>query len=404
MRVLHVTPYFAPAFVYGGPPRSILGLCKALRKAGISAEVFTTTANGNIDLEPSGVQGSRYESVPVHYFRRTFPKQFFQSSALTAALSKVVREYDLVHLHGLWNFTVWAAANQARKRGVPYITSTRGMLDAGSMAHKPWRKKLAYEILERNNLNEAALLHATSDAEADVLKSYGLGEKAFVLSNGVDVPDESVLSPVQFRKQLQVGENTKLIVFLGRIHPIKRLDLLAEAFAQVRKTLPTAQLIIAGPNENNYRQQLEPYFAPIQESVHWLGEVGHEEKFSLLRAADALVMCSDSESFGVSVVEGMAAGLPVVVTHTCPWEEIETARCGYWVAHARQPIADALIRVLTNPSEAKAMGERGKSLVEARYRWDTIASKMVDYYTHAIKMARYEIKAEVNTVDSRQNI
>lgn len=385
MRVLHISPYFAPAFVYGGPPRSILGLCKALRKIGVDASVFTTTANGTSDLAPSAAQWDIYESVPVHYFSRTFPKRFFRASTLAATLPRVIDDYDLLHVHGVWNYTNWNASLQARNLGKPYIISTRGMLDAGSMTHKSWRKRVAYTLLERDNLNAASFLHASSQAEAEAIARYALETKVFVLANGIEVPDESLLPPLSFRKRFNLEGGESLIVFLGRIHPTKRLDLVSAAFAQVLKTIPTARLVIAGPNENNFRQHLAPYFNSIERSVHWLGEVGQEEKWSLLREADALVMCSDSESFGLSVIEALSAGVPVVVTRTCPWAELETEGCGYWVPQEAFAIADALTKILTNQPAAKIMGERGKALSTAKYRWEGIAKQMAEYYLQSLQ-------------------
>ncbi len=384
MRVLHVTPYFAPAFNYGGPPRSILGLCKALLKAGVNIEVFTTTANGISDLPASFEGAVNYEGVSVRYFPRTFPKPFFGVAGLTENLTSVLERYDLLHIHGLWNLPAWIASWRARRIGLPYVVSPRGMLEPGAMAHHSWRKRFAYKMLERRNLDGSAFLHATSLAEGETLKSYGFDSEIVVLPNGVDFENEDSLPRGIFRREHGLDEDSKLVVFLGRIHPIKRLDILAGAFYQVQEVVPNAHLVIAGPDENGYRKALESTFACISKAVHWVGEVGEAAKQALLRDADVLVMCSDSESFGMSVVEAMAAGLPVVVAQTCPWPEIVTARCGFWVAQSNREIAEAVIYILSHPAEAGVMGERGKDLVHNNYSWDSIARKMADHYAAVI--------------------
>jgi glycosyltransferase involved in cell wall biosynthesis len=114
--------------------------------------------------------------------------------------------------------------------------------------------------------------------------------------------------------------------------------------------------------------------------VHWLGEVADGDKWRLLADADALVLCSRSESFGLSVLEGMAAGVPVVVTRTCPWEDVEREGCGLWVAHDARAIADALVHVLGERARGRAMGDRGRALARAKYSWDTVARSMADAY------------------------
>src|SRR5919202_3214264 len=122
MRVLHVTPYFAPAFVYGGPPRSILGLCRALRRAGADVEVVTTTANGDSELPAAVAAGREFDGVPVTYLPRTFPKRHFNAASLEAILD-MRRNVDLVHVHGCWNLFGWSAARWSRRRSIPYVVS-----------------------------------------------------------------------------------------------------------------------------------------------------------------------------------------------------------------------------------------------------------------------------------------
>ena len=106
-----------------------------------------------------------------------------------------------------------------------------------------------------------------------------------------------------------------------------------------------------------------------------MGEVGEADKWALLADADALVMCSDSESFGLSVLEAMAAAVPVVVTRTCPWEEVETAGCGFWVPHDARALRGALARLLGDPVRARAMGQKGRALARAKYSWDAIGRR-----------------------------
>jgi glycosyltransferase involved in cell wall biosynthesis len=384
MRVLHVIPYFVPAFNYGGPPISTLSLCKALLRLGVNVEVFTTTANGASDL-PASVEGPDvYEGVPVRYFPRAFPKRFYGAAGLAEAISKELDNYDLIHTHGLWNLPAWVSYRPARKAGVPYVISPEGMLDSGSMAYKPWRKRIAYLLTERRNLAGAAFLHATSTAEAQTLKSYGFDSNVVFLRKGVDFWKGTLPHRGSFRRKHSLDENAKLILFLGRIHPVKRLDILADAFGQVRGVIPNARLVIAGPDGYGHRKALEPLFTRVSDAVHWIGEVGQADKWALLRDVDVLVMCSDSESFGNSVIEAMAAGTPVVVTRTCPWQEIETAGCGFWIAQESREIARALIHILSHPAEARAMGERGQALARRNYDWDSIARELADHYAAAI--------------------
>src|SRR5262245_37665946 len=142
-RILHVCAYYAPAWIYGGPPRTIHGLCAALRRLGADLEVLTTDANGDGSLSSLVTAGESSEGVPVRYFRRSWPRRPIGSRGLTAALRAALVRTDVLHIHGLWNRIVWAAAREARKAGVPYVLSPRGMLEDPAMAHHAWRKRAA---------------------------------------------------------------------------------------------------------------------------------------------------------------------------------------------------------------------------------------------------------------------
>jgi glycosyltransferase involved in cell wall biosynthesis len=385
LRVLHVTPYFAPAFCYGGPPRSILGLAQGLRRVGVDVEVFTTTANGAADLPASPRQCVQHEGVPVRYFPRAFPRGLFAATGLDAAMASVVGRHDLVHVHGLWNAPSWIGARRARRAGVPYVVSPRGMLDAGSMARHPRRKRLAYWAVERANLAHAAFIHVTSEAEADSVARHDLGVPVVTVPNGVECPVGREAIRGTFRRRLKIGADAPLIAFLGRIHPMKRLDLLAAAFGRVHAVEPAARLVIAGPDEaRGYRDQIASALAGTGGAVCWTGPLEGEQREALLRDADALVLCSDSESFGMSVLEALAAGVPVVVTRTCPWPEVATAGCGFWVPQSAEAIAAALLDLLSDPIGARAMGERGRALARTKYSWDAIAAAMAERYESAV--------------------
>ena len=361
VRVVHVTPYFAPAFRYGGPPRSVLGLCHGLSSAGVAVEVVTTSADGDGELPRHVTERNDYEGIPVSYVSRRFPRRFFGARGFASALRPTLERSDLAHLHGLWSYPVWVGSRECLRASVPFVVSPRGMLDGGSLAHRRWRKELSLRLWQRASLEKAALLHATSESEKARLERMQLGPDVVLVPNGVMAPP-----PARIRS----GE-PPFVLYLGRLHPTKRLDLLLDAFERVVSQHPHVKLVIAGPPDGVQPEALLSR-TRARERVSWVGEVSSERKWELLTQANALVLCSDSESFGVSVVEAMAMGVPVVVTRTCPWREVETARCGFWVNQSADAVASALDTILKAPDESRAMGERGRALVEKRYRWPAI--------------------------------
>lgn len=380
MRILHISPYFAPAFCYGGPPRTILGLCQAERRLGIDIEIFTTTANGTTSLTPSVYEPGEYEGLPVYRFPLGMAGRFFHAPQLARAVARCAHEFDLIHIHCLWNLTEWSAAYACRAAGVPYVISTRGMLLGGALRHRAWRKQIFYPIIESRILQRARFLHVTSAEEETEIVKLGIQRRVLELPNGVDIPGDLSKYRGQFRKQYAIRKDCPIISWIGRIHSIKRLDLLAAAFAKARTVVPELRLVLAGPDERGHRATVAPLFAGSKDAVIWTGELNSTELLGLLADANLLVACSDVESFGMSIVEAMAAGVPVVVTKTCPWPQIEREKCGRWVQHDSDSIAKGILELVTDLTGAQAMGDRARRFVLENYAWDSVARKMIAAY------------------------
>ena len=373
-----MSPYFAPARPYGGPPSSVLGLCRGLQRAGVEVEVITTTANGESSLRPSPPEGERYEGVPVRYVARAFPKRFF-GARVRGPLTRALASADVCHIHGVWNVPEWWASVLSRAAGVPYVISPRGMLQPEARQRGQWRKAAAYALLEHRNLKGAARLHATSEQEAVAIRALDLGVPISVVPNGVELR-EAQTAARGYRARLGIPRDAFVVLFLGRMHRIKRLDLLADAFAAVRATHPEAHLVLAGHDEQHLVSGVLQRLSSHLDHVHSLDTVRGAEKWALLTDADVMVQCSDSESFGLAVVESLAAGVPVVVTRTCPWSDIETHDCGFWVEQTVPAIAAAICVLAGDPVRRAAMGERAARLARERYSWHAIAPQMARLY------------------------
>ncbi len=380
-----MTPYFAPAFRYGGPPRSILGLCRALMEAGVEIEVFTTTANGPEPLA-AAPEGTEYDGVRVRYFPLAWPRRYWRASGLAAAIERALPSADLVHVHGLWNMTGSAAVARARSAGRPYVVSPRGMLQPAAMRRHRVLKTAAYWASERAHLSGAAFLHATSHLEQQQIAKYG--RSVVTIANGVApvAVSADVLEGVRERSRIDAGD--EVVLCLGRLHPIKRLDLLAAAFDIVHRARPRARLVIAGPDEDGYRARVEPLFTPVAAATRWLGAVDRETVAALFAASRTLVQCSDSESFGMSVAEALAAGLPVVVTNETPWPQVAALELGYSVAQEPAAIARRIRESLARPADGCAMGARGRAWARETFGWDAIGRSMRDAYQGVLEKPR----------------
>ena len=371
--VAHVVAYFAPAFGYGGPARSVLAMCQAQAAAGMRVEVFTTTANLERELAPAPA-ATEYDGVRVRYFRRTLPKRLFHGSGLRSTLQRQMKHVDVVHVHGLFNATSWTGAYVAQQARKPYVLSAQGMLTPAARRHHARRKQVAWALFDRRSLERAALLHGATPAEAEEFNRLKGAHHVTIVPHAVAVKPATREARAAIRVRLGFA-GAPYVLFLGRIHPIKRLDLLASAFTAVSRELPTARLVIAGSDADGHRRAIEPLLAEVSDRVKWLPPVDGDEKVALLAEASVLVQCSNSESFGMAIAEALGAGVPVVATTTCPWPELETEMCGAWIEQRAESIATAVMTLLQNPTRARCAGARGAALIESRYSSQAIGEQ-----------------------------
>ena len=360
LRVLHTTGSLHAR--NGGPPRTISALAEGLGQAGATVEVLALA-----DGPPAEAVRPDPELAQTTFVERGHAEARRFGHAVQSAGS------DLVHDHGLWLPTNHAAARAARRQGVPFVVSTRGMLEPWARQNSRLKKSAAWWLYQRRDLTSAAVLHATAPSEAQALRSAGLRAPIAVIPNGVEVPPQAARQP-------RPPNAPRRALFLSRVHPKKGLPLLLDAWAEVR---PAGwELVVAGPDEDGHQAQLETQAARLGLSeVSFLGSIDNDKKWDLYRSADLFVLPTYSENFGVVVAEALAAGVPVLTTTGAPWSELQTHRAGWWVEPSPRLLAQALRASTEIPDEERAaMGARGRALVADAYGWDGIAAQMLGVY------------------------
>jgi glycosyltransferase involved in cell wall biosynthesis len=384
MNVLFISPSFYPANRYGGPIQSVLHLCQALLARGVDVRVFTTDADGPKDLSVSLGQQTPVEGVPVTYFHRWPRLDYAFSLALAGRLRKAMLDVDIVHMTSTFSFPTLVGSRLAAGAGKPYVISPRGSLQRWSLAQKRWKKVPYFALIERGNLQGAAAIHATSEIERDELRAV-LDVPIFVVPNGVELPD---------LKEMPKRE-PKRIVFLGRVHQKKGLDILVAALSLLDKTVPATETLIAGPDDNGEWGRIEKLLASMQPRPHvrYLGPLEGEERFRFLGAASVFVLPSHSENFGQAVVEALACGTPVVVSRNCPWRRVEEAGAGRWVENTPEGIASGLASVLRDESDWNARSSAAKTLA-AEYSWSSMAGLMQQEYETILRRGRPPLLVE----------
>ncbi|MBD2292366.1 glycosyltransferase [Anabaena sphaerica FACHB-251] len=385
MKVLMVIP--ALGNVYGGPTKIVIELAESVAKLGISVDIVATNANGSTNLDVPLNQWVIENYYRLQYFTYLDLLDYKFTGSMTKWLFKNVSNYDIVHTNAIFSYPVLAAHWACQFRKVPYIATPHGMMEPWALAYKAWKKKLYFNLLEKPSLQTAKAMQMTASTEARHINTFGLKIPLVFVPNGIHSKDfEFLPSPDIFYQKFPETRNKTLIIFLGRIDPKKGLDLLAPAFAKAHRKFPDTHLIVAGPDNTGFLPTAENYFieAGCKNAVTFTGMLTGEMKYAALAAANIYVAPSYSEGFSMSVLEGMAAGLPCVITTGCNFPEAGMANVASIVDIDVEQIANALIQLLQDSQAAKKMGDRARQFILENYTWDSVASKMVSVYQEII--------------------
>ena len=386
MRVLHVIPSVGP--LRGGPSQAVLELVRSLNRVGDESEIATTNDNGAGLLDvPLGLK-TEFGQAPVWFFSRFSPclppvREFAYSHALTAWLRRNIDRYDLVHVHALFSYASTTAMAMARRKKIPYLVRPLGLLCEWSLQQSALRKKLYLALIERTNLNSSAALEFTAEQELAEAAPLRLRAPGFVLPFGLDLPPNIPDARQRLRGLIHAPPDEPVLLFLARLHPKKGLhDLLTAAGTLANRRF---SIVVAGSGPATYENQVKAQAAegPLRGRVHFVGFAQGQTKHMLLQGADLFALTSHSESFGIAVLEALAAGLPALVTPGVPLAHmLERFQLG-WVAELNtSSIAATLDRALASgdDTEAAARRERARTVVAENFTWDRIATRMMAVY------------------------
>ncbi len=396
-RVLHVIHSLLRSA--GGPPLIAIGLCEHLAKAGCKVDICTLDfgARGGPEL-PVDESLVRVHRVPS--------RSRFSNILLPRQFERVVTDLgtgaQIVHCHGIWSAANNCAATIAAKLRKPYLITLNGMLAARAMKRSSWKKRLALLLYARRNFARAACLNAATESELKEARRLALPTPIAVIPNGVD-PDRYASLPnreVAWERWSDLRDK-KLILFMARLHPIKGLPNLIEAWGRLAGDFGDWHLVIAGPDELGLRAELERSVrdSGISERTTFTGPAFDEDKMALLGAASVFCMPSYSEGFSMAILEAVACGLPVLITHGCSFDDVTEVNAGLVVAPNADSLTEGLRSLLTrDEDELTEMGKRGRELIERRYSWNAIAAQMLSVYNWLLGLAPRPSCVQTNEV------
>jgi len=395
MKILQVLPYFVPAWDYGGPVPVAYRFSENLVKRGHEVTVYTTDA---MNLESrvkdreeiiDGIKVKRFKNLSNSL---AYNHKIFLSSGMFGEIGREIDNFDIIHLHEYRTIQNIMVHHHTRKNGVPYIVQSHGALP--SVMVKRTLKKLYDLMWGYRLLEDAVKVIALTETEAEQYKSMGVsGDKIEIVPNGIELSEyEDLPERGEFRKKYNLNSEHRIVLYLGRVHKTKGLDLLVKAFAGLAGEMDDARLVIVGPDEGHLSElnRLVAELA-INEKVLFTGPVYERNKLAAYVDADIFVTPSFS-GFPVAFMEACACGLPVVTTEKgdkLDWIDNQT---GYVVAYEENGLKDAMAKILGSRDLAQKFGENARELVRQSFNWQTITGKLEQIYLEAVKSRQYEVE------------
>jgi glycosyltransferase involved in cell wall biosynthesis len=374
MRFLIVCSAFPPASIYGGTPLTAFGLAKGLLDLGQEVLVLTTNANGAANLNVPLSQITLFNGVPVIYQPRWGSNAYFWSPALARCLKELGPGFDLALVRGNWGY-INLAASRILHGKVPFFLYPEGIFDPWAFRYHYYKKVFYWHLIEKCNYRRAAAIIALTKTEAEQVKQTKIQGPVEVIPNGVFLEEfdrKVVHNNYPYTEKL----NRPVILYLGRIHLKKGIDILIEAINIIpQKSRPL--LVIAGDGDKGHEKNLRHKVARLNlaEDVLFTGFVTGEEKLFLLKNCSMLALPSKSEGLPHAVLEGMACRKPVIITPWCNLPEVQAWEAGLLVSEDAQSIAQAIQRLLNDGPLREKMGQNGYALVKRQFTWKAVAEK-----------------------------
>jgi glycosyltransferase involved in cell wall biosynthesis len=358
-------------------------MCRALQAQEAEVLIATTNADGSAELPVTLGEMIVYQDVPTIFFARQWSEALKYSRPLALWLERNINNFDLAHIHAVFSHACVATARACRKNVVPYLVRPLGTLDPWSLKQKSARKRLFWHLGVKQMLTGAAAIHYTSDEEKR------LAETELKLSAGVVVPNGLDLSFINRRTEpcgaplSEVGDSPYILA-LSRIHPKKGFELLIESFAALKKSglFGSWRLVFAGAGDAAYVDQLKTLARRrgLNGDALFVGWLEGDRKYAALKDASLLAMPSYQENFGISLIEAMACGVPVLVSpHVNLAPEIEKAGAGWVAALGEDMLKNALAEALGNEQERWRRGNNGRDLAGS-YAAAKVATRLIELY------------------------
>lgn len=392
MKILQVIPYLSSSALFGGSQRVAYNISRALSDRGHDVVIYTSNMMNpycrlNADNEEiNGVRVVRFRNISSITSKTI---RLFITPEMIPWVKKKIQKFDVAHLHEFRNFQHFVVHYYARKEDVPYLVQAHGTLSWPGTIEK---LKRVYDIAVCDRvLRAASKVVASGRVEAEQYRERGIAEnKIEVIPNGIDLSEFDAFPPQgAFRKKYGIREDTKLVLYLGRIIRVKGIDYLIRAFDRARKKLYNVKLVIVGPDDGylGVCKNLVKALG-IERKVLFTGPLYRKEKLEVFNDIDVFVLPSTYEIFPITILEAHACSKPVITTRVGDLPNLVIqGKTGLLVEPSNvEELSDALLQILTNRKIAEEISQNARRLVLPKFSMETVALKLEKLYEKVVEM------------------
>jgi glycosyltransferase involved in cell wall biosynthesis len=383
MNILHIVSSLDPK--NGGPPRVVARMAAAQALLGHSVTILSYGDSEVLKaIQEMTAHMPGFASVHLEFVDGNGLWEKLFARRAKAKLDSILTGINVVHIYDFWTPILGFAAWEARKRGIPYFVQPNGALDVWPLKQKVLKKQIALLVYYRSMLNNAAGLCLGNKDESDAITLLGVRARHIVLPlNAIFLEELGERPPAgEFRKQIPSLADKPFVVFLGRLHYKKGLDLLAEGFAKFAETNKEVHLVVIGHDEGalaDFQHRIARH--KLEDRVHLPGPVHGKGKWEAFRDASCFALTSRQEGFSIAITEALASGLPVVISSDCHFPEVAEAGAGRIVSLDPSQIADAFGDILGDQTKRESMSKAARSLIAQRFNLPAIAENLIGQYS-----------------------
>ena len=388
--MLHVIPAIASR--YGGPSYAVTALAKALIQRDVHVVIATTDADGAGRLSVPIDTPTERNRIPIRYFPRQCSEAFKYSRPMARWLKENVENFDLVHIHAIFSHSSVAAYKACKEKDIPYIVRPLGTLDPSTIRRKALRKRLFQIAWGRDMLSCAAKIHYSTNREKELVESSLGTSGGIVVPIGINLCPEATLTAKANNPMPSMTGTDPYIIFLGRLDPIKNVELLIDAFSEVTSSdgLQNWRLLIVGDGNPEYvtSLRLRARLTSAGSRIQFPGWLIGSPKTEAISGAELFALTSRHENFGRAVVEAMSQGVPVLISdNVFVADDVREFEAGWVASGSLDEVVRILREAVSDDKKRQRRGVRARQLVSRKFDVNLSAENMVTCYESIVSLS-----------------